>query len=50
MATGHILKSLYYFDDADQQPDPLSLNGMTWEQVKGCFWEHERELMQELIC
>lgn len=46
----HILKSLLYFDDAEQQPDPLSLNGTTWEQVKGYFLEHERELMQELIC
>jgi hypothetical protein len=25
----HILKSFFYFDDADQQPDPLSLNGVT---------------------
>ncbi|NJD38944.1 MAG: nucleotidyl transferase AbiEii/AbiGii toxin family protein [Geobacter sp.] len=46
----HILKSLLYFDDAEQQPDPLSLNGTTWEQVKGYFLEHEKELMQELIC
>jgi len=46
----HILKSFLYFDDAEQQPAPLSLNGTTWEQVKGYFWEHERELMQELVC
>jgi len=46
----HILKSFFYFDDADQQPDPLSLNGTTWEQVKSCFVEHEKELMRELVC
>lgn len=46
----HILKSFLYFDDAEQQPDPLSLNTTTWEQVKDFFVEHEKELMQELVC
>jgi len=46
----HILKSFLYFDDAEQQPDPLSLNTTTWEQVKGYFVMHEKELMRELIC
>ena len=46
----HILKSFFYFDDADGQPDPLSLNGTTWEQVKSFFVEHEKELMKELVC
>lgn len=46
----HILKSFFYFDDADQQPDPFSLNGTTWEQVKNYFVGHEKELMRELVC
>ena len=46
----HILKSFFYFDDADQQPDPISLNGTTWEQVKSYFADHEKILMKELIC
>ena len=46
----HILKSLFYFDDADQQPDPLSLNGTTREQVKASFVGHEKDLMRELVC
>lgn len=46
----HILKSFFYFDDAEQQPDPISLNGTTWTQVKNYFVEHEKELMRELVC
>lgn len=46
----HILKSFFYFDDADRQPDPLSLNGTTWEQVKNYFIEREEELMRGLVC
>lgn len=30
----HILKSLSYFDDAEVEFDPISLNNTTWEQVK----------------
>lgn len=46
----HILKSFFYFDDADQQPDPISLNGTGWEQVKAYFVGHEKTLMRELVC
>lgn len=45
----HIIKSFFYFDDADRQPDPLSLNGTTWEQVKNYFIEREEELMRGLV-
>lgn len=30
----HILKSLTYFDDAETQFDPISLNNTGWEEVK----------------
>jgi predicted nucleotidyltransferase component of viral defense system len=29
-----LLRSLVYFDDAELEPDPVSLTGVTWEEVK----------------
>jgi predicted nucleotidyltransferase component of viral defense system len=29
-----LLKSLNYFEDAEQEPDPISLNNTSWKQVK----------------
>jgi predicted nucleotidyltransferase component of viral defense system len=46
----HILKSFFYFDDADRQPDPMSLNDTTWDQVKTFFVDNEKMLMRELVC
>lgn len=37
-------RSLTYFDDADAQPDPLDLRGVTWEQVKQDIAQHVRRL------
>jgi hypothetical protein len=31
---GFIIHSIYYFEDAENQTDPISLNGQTWEKVK----------------
>lgn len=31
---GFVLHSMYYFDDADQQDDPISLTGQSWESIK----------------
>jgi hypothetical protein len=30
----HLLKSLVYFDDAEQQPQPILLKQITWQEVK----------------
>ncbi|KUG22961.1 hypothetical protein ASZ90_007246 [hydrocarbon metagenome] len=30
----HILKSLIYFDDADEEPPPLMLHGAGWDDIK----------------
>jgi len=30
----HLLKSLIYFEDAEEQPMPLMLTGISWEQVR----------------
>ncbi len=44
----HILKSLLYFAEAEASPDPVSLTGTTWEEVKSFFLSREKELWQEL--
>ncbi|WP_227699024.1 nucleotidyl transferase AbiEii/AbiGii toxin family protein [Spirosoma radiotolerans] len=31
---GYVVRSLTYFDDAELQADPITLNGITWPQVK----------------
>ncbi len=36
----HILKSLVYFDNADNNPDPIMLVGFDWEKIK-IFLEQE---------
>jgi len=46
----HILKSFFFFDEADQQPDPVSLNGTTWQQVKQFFENQEEDMMRTLLC
>lgn len=40
----HLLKSLVFFEDAETSPEPESLNGRTWEQVKRYLVEREPEL------
>ena len=37
----NVEKSMLYFDDADLDPDPRDLRGVTWEQIK-------RELVETL--
>jgi len=29
-----VIKSLTYFDDAELEPDPMSLVDTTWEEIK----------------
>ena len=29
-----VLKSMLYFDDADNEPDPIMLRTITWNQIK----------------
>ncbi|RCK79509.1 MAG: hypothetical protein OZSIB_4263 [Candidatus Ozemobacter sibiricus] len=45
----HLLRSLFYFDDAELDPDPLSLDGTTWPVVKAWFQAREREFFQTLL-
>jgi predicted nucleotidyltransferase component of viral defense system len=46
----HILKSFFFFDEADKQPDPLSLNGARWPEVRQYFLDREEELMRDMLC
>jgi len=41
----HILRSLVYFEDADQEPDPRIMEGFefSWQEVKSFFLHHQRE-------
>jgi predicted nucleotidyltransferase component of viral defense system len=38
----NVEKSLCYFDDAENDPQPRDLRGQTWEQVKTIIAEHNR--------
>ena len=46
----HILKSFLFFDDAESSPDPISLTGTTWKQVKEFFIANEKKLSDDLMC
>jgi len=42
----HVLRSLTYFEDADQEPDPKMMDAcdFSWEEVKSFFVTHQPEL------
>ena len=42
----HVLRSLTYFEDADQEPDPKIMEGrdFSWEEVKSFFLTHQPEM------
>ncbi len=42
----HVLRSLTYFEDADQEPDPRLMEGfdVSWGEVKSFFSGHQSEL------
>ena len=42
---GYVVRSLTYFDDAEEQENPVSLNGMSWERVKRRMIEAVRGLV-----
>jgi predicted nucleotidyltransferase component of viral defense system len=44
----HVVRSFFYFDEAERSLDPVSLNDTTWEQVKSFFLSNENELTQGL--
>lgn len=46
----HILKSFFYFDDAEESLDPVSLNNTDWETVKQYFIKDEKKIRKALDC
>lgn len=42
----HILKSFFYFADAEESLDPVSLRNITWEDVKQYFLKNERSITE----
>ena len=40
-----IPNAITYFEDAENSPDPMSLNGQTWENVKKELQKHVREYL-----
>ncbi|MBP7636137.1 nucleotidyl transferase AbiEii/AbiGii toxin family protein [Candidatus Ozemobacteraceae bacterium] len=46
----HLLRSLVYFADAEADPDPISLRGLTWSQVKTFMLRQEKHLAERFLC
>jgi predicted nucleotidyltransferase component of viral defense system len=46
----HILKSFFYFDEAEKSLDPISLNGTKWVDIKEYFLKNEVDLTKGLLC
>jgi predicted nucleotidyltransferase component of viral defense system len=44
-----LLKSLNYFEDAEQEPDPISLNNTSWKQVKDKIDIVLREYFKDVV-
>lgn len=40
----HLTRSLFYFEDAENDIDPVSLNGTTWEKVKTYLTANEKKI------
>jgi predicted nucleotidyltransferase component of viral defense system len=45
----HILKSIFYFNDAEESPDPISLNGTRWDDVKKYLLSRQKEITNEFL-
>ncbi|MBO9614820.1 MAG: nucleotidyl transferase AbiEii/AbiGii toxin family protein [Dyadobacter sp.] len=46
---GQIVRSLVYFNDADQQPDPVDLLAVSWAAVKTNLREHVKSYMNSIL-
>lgn len=46
---GQVVRSLVYFDDADEQPDPVDLLNVSWEAVKTNLRENVKTYMASLL-
>ncbi len=46
----HILRSFFYFADAENSPEPVIHRGTTWDEVKAFFRNNEKMLTKDLLC
>jgi hypothetical protein len=44
----HIVKSLVFFDDAEQEPMPRMLHPLEWETVKNYFIQIQKQLLDSI--
>lgn len=42
----HLNRSLLYFEEAEKNSDPVSLNGTTWKEVKNYFIKNQSKLLK----
>ena len=45
----HIIKSLTYFDDAEEEPMPVMLKPVQWEMIKQHFIEEETKIIKDRL-
>ena len=42
----HILKSLTYFNDAEEEPMPKMLENVSWKEIKGFFVSEVKKIVE----
>lgn len=42
----YMAKTFFYFDEVEKSPDPISLNGTTWEKVKSYLISNEKKILK----
>ncbi len=45
----HIIKSLVYFEDAENDPDPAMYSGIDWKDIKDFFGKETSQIAKKLI-
>ncbi|MCB0726790.1 MAG: nucleotidyl transferase AbiEii/AbiGii toxin family protein [Ignavibacteria bacterium] len=45
----HLSRSLFFFEDAENEADPVSLNGTDWETVKNYFLKNQSKIHKTFI-
>lgn len=49
LSGSRILKSLYYFEDADKDPMPKMIETVEWREVKKFFQEATKKVSKKLL-
>lgn len=45
----HLARCLVYFEDAERDPDPISLNGTTWDTVKSYLIKNQHKILKAFV-